>query len=301
MNSPALLGANDFFVAELLPISEASSWQTSEGCASARRKRHSHGGPARRDCGGPTLCRSCGWLTSLRFLTLTGRLKTGPTPAPFRYNGLHEWQRTSLGSRLARTARGNDPRELDRLFGACRNYLQVVARAQVESWLRAKVDASDLIQQTLLEAYRDFKRFNGTTEGEWLAWLRQILTHNALNFVRQFNATGKRQIGREFSVDQLQAEGSGPGLVLAAPGESPSENCLRRERELLLADALAQLPEDYREVISLRNLQRLSFDEVAQRMGRSRPAVQMLWGRALERLQQVFSTEIVREAQTLAD
>src|SRR5207253_6129409 len=80
---------------------------------------------------------------------------------------------------LLQRARGNDPREVDRLFGACRNYLNVLARAQVESWLRAKVDASDLVQQTLLEAYRDFQRFRGTTEAEWLAWLRQILTHNA--------------------------------------------------------------------------------------------------------------------------
>jgi RNA polymerase sigma-70 factor (ECF subfamily) len=191
-------------------------------------------------------------------------------------------------SDLLRRARGNDPHEMDRLFAACRNYLTVLARAQVESWLRAKVDASDLIQQTLLEAYRDFQRFRGATEAEWLAWLRQILTHNAANFVRQFRATGKRQLSRELSVERLQGDGSGPAPALIAPGASPSEEFVRQEQELLLADALAQLPEDYREVILLRNLQRLPFQEVAQRMDRSRPAVQMLWGRAIDKLQQIF-------------
>lgn len=187
---------------------------------------------------------------------------------------------------LLQRARGNDPRELDRLFGTCRNYLNVLARVQVESWLRTKVDASDLIQQTLLEAYRDFQRFHGSTEAEWLAWLRQILMHNAANFVRQYRATGKRQIGREVSVERLPNERGGPALV--APGASPSELCMRQEQDLLLADALAQLPDDYREVIVMRNLQRLSFQEVADRMERSRPAVQMLWGRALDKLQQIL-------------
>jgi RNA polymerase sigma-70 factor (ECF subfamily) len=202
-------------------------------------------------------------------------------------NAMAASDRVSVSDLLQR-ARGNDPQEMDRLFGACRNYLNVVARAHLESWLRAKVDASDLIQQTLLEAYRDFQRFRGATEAEWLAWLRQILTHNAANFVRQFRGTGKRQINREFSVDRLQKDGSGPAPALVAPGESPSEICQREEQELLLADALAQLPEDYREVILLRNLQRLSFQEVAERMDRSRPAVQMLWGRAIDKLQETF-------------
>ena len=90
---------------------------------------------------------------------------------------------------LLTQARGSDPRRLDQLFGQCRNYLAVVARAQVESWLRAKVDASDIVQQTMLEAYRDFHKFRGTTEAEWLAWLRQILNHNAANFIQRLLPT----------------------------------------------------------------------------------------------------------------
>jgi RNA polymerase sigma-70 factor, ECF subfamily len=176
------------------------------------------------------------------------------------------------------------------LFEACRNYVGLLARTQVESWLRAKVDASDLVQQTLLEAYRDFGRFQGTTEAEWLAWLRRMLAHNAADFVRQYRGTKKRQPRREvpLSPGSDSNPAKGPGEP-AAEGESPSEQMLRRERELLLAEAISGLDADYREVIILRNLQRLAFDEVAARMGRSRPAVQMLWTRAIHKLQDALA------------
>ena len=197
----------------------------------------------------------------------------------------------SVSDLLAR-ARAADPQALDRLFDKCRNYIGVIARSRVESWLRPKVDGSDLVQQTLLEAYRDFGRFAGTTEGEWLAWLRQILEHNAADAVRQHLGTDRRNIRREIPL--AFSSGSSSGLApsnLAASGESPSQQMMREERELHLADALASLAPDHRDVIMLRNLQRLSFEEVADQMGRSRPAVQMLWTRAMRKLQEAMAVK----------
>ncbi len=72
--------------------------------------------------------------------------------------------------------------------------------------------------------------------------------------------------------------------MMASTASSPSAAAARREQAVLLADALAALPADYREVIILRNLERLRFEEVAARMNRSPGAVRMLWTRALERL-----------------
>jgi len=189
---------------------------------------------------------------------------------------------------LLERARRREPGELDRLFAQCRNYLHLVARAHVEKRLQAKVDASDLVQQTMLEAYRDFANFRGASEAEWLAWLRCILTNKAANFIRHYQGTAKRQAKRELS---LQADGSASWAPRepADNGESPSQQLLRKERELMLADAIAQLPPDYQEVICLRNLQKLPFNEVAERMGRSRPAVQMLWMRALTHLRQIMA------------
>lgn len=183
-------------------------------------------------------------------------------------------------------ARAGDDAARDELFAKCRNYVALIARTQVESWMRTKIDASDLVQQTLLEAHRGFDEFRGGTETEWLAWLRMILNHNAHDFIRRYK-TDKRHIGREVQMQQTAPDQS-ESFFHDPPGPegTPSQIIVQREREIELADAIAQLTDDHREVIILRNLQRLPFDEIADRMNRSRPAVQMLWMRAIRKLQQ---------------
>ncbi|HEX7448718.1 MAG TPA: sigma-70 family RNA polymerase sigma factor [Pirellulales bacterium] len=187
---------------------------------------------------------------------------------------------------LLAAARQGDAQQKELLFQACRSYLNLLARTQVRGWLQAKVDASDLVQLTLLEAHRDFDRFAGRSEAEWLAWLRRILAHNTADVVRHYSGAEKRQARREVrfasAADDSQAAGA-PEPIGREP--TPSQQLICRDRQLQLAAAIDALPPDYREVIVLRNLERLSFDEVAQRMGRSRPAAQMLWGRAIQKLQ----------------
>jgi len=198
---------------------------------------------------------------------------------------------TPIPELLAR-ARGGDDAARDELFARCRSYVGLVARAQIEGRLRAKVDASDLVQQTLLEAHRGLKNFRGGTEEEWLGWLRKILAHNATDFIRRYRTAGKRQIGREVPLHVSPPGASGSFFRDPAdPGETPSQLLLQHERELEVAEAIERLPEDYREVVMLRNLQRLPFNEVAERMGRSRPAVQMLWLRALRQLEGMLRVE----------
>jgi RNA polymerase sigma-70 factor (ECF subfamily) len=195
-------------------------------------------------------------------------------------------------SELIQGARQGDADCRDQLFALCRTYLGFAARAQVESWLKVKVDASDLVQQTMLEAHRDFDRFQGRSEQEWLAWLKKILAHNAADFVRRYRGTAKRQVRREVPLRDPAASGIPRGAPEpAAPGRTPSQEFLLLDDEFRVTAALAELPEDYQRVIVLRNLQRLSFNEVAESMGRSRPAVQMLWMRAIKKLQESFETD----------
>lgn len=194
-------------------------------------------------------------------------------------------------------AQAGDTSARDRLFAACRSYLVLMARASVEPWMCAKVDASDLVQQTLLDAHRDFERFRGQTDQEWLAWLRQILNHNACDAVRQYRAAGKRAVRREVPLNGNRSDDSRePTFEPASPGDSPSQMAIHNERELLLAEAMDQLAEDHREVIILRNIQRLSFDEVAEQLGRTRPAAQMLWMRAIQKLKSLLSTALSGES-----
>ena len=190
-------------------------------------------------------------------------------------------------SDLLARARTGDEQAANELFTRCRNYLAVVARAQVESWLRAKADASDLVQETLVEANRDFRQFRGATEAEWLGWLRQILSRNVADFVRRYRCTDKRQQRLEVPIAPLPDHSSiAAGLEPRDTGETPAQEIMRLEREIQVADAITRLEPDHQEVIVLRNLERLPFAEVAQRMGRSRPAAQMLWMRAVKKLQE---------------
>jgi len=194
-------------------------------------------------------------------------------------------------SQLIEAARAGDREARDRLFELCRGYLGYIARSQVETWLRVKVDASDLVQQTMLEAHRDFDRFQGGSEGEWLAWLRKILSHNAADFVRHYGGTAKREARREVRFrDPADSRIAGVPEPAAADA-TPSQEFLQLDNELRATAAMALLPADYQEVILLRNLQRLPFNEVAQRMQRSRPAVQMLWMRAIKKLQEVMGDQ----------
>jgi RNA polymerase sigma-70 factor (ECF subfamily) len=181
----------------------------------------------------------------------------------------------------------NDPlSDVGQLLEGHRAYLKLLVRVYLNPRHPARLDASDLVQQTLLEGYRDFAQFQGCTQAEWLAWLRRILGRNLADFVRQYRG-GKRQIKREIRRPSPTAESSAHAAFDPADGgESPSQFLLRKERELQVADAVAQLAPEYREVILLRNLQQLEFAEVARRMNRSRPAAQMLWMRALQKLQE---------------
>ncbi len=196
---------------------------------------------------------------------------------------------------LLAQARAGGAGERDRLFDACRSYLVVLARAQIDARMQGKVDASDVVQQTMLEAHRDFERFQGGSGQEWLAWLRRILAHNAADVIRHYRGTAKRQAGREVGI--ASPHDSQPQGVAepADPGASPSECAALADETLRLAAALTTLPPDYQTVIALRNLERLPFDEVAKRMDRSRPAAQMLWARALKKLsEQMGESELLK-------
>ncbi len=185
-----------------------------------------------------------------------------------------------------------------------RDWLRLLARLQVDTRFQGKFDASDIVQQTLLEACRDLPKFRGQTQGELLAWLRGILAHVIGHQVRRYGRTLARDAGREVSLDaSLAATSCALAHVLAADQTSPSQNVAREEEGVRLAQVLESMPADYREVLILRNLEGLSHEAVAQRMNRSPGAIRMLWVRALARFRAEFegATDIGRDEAETAD
>ena len=166
-----------------------------------------------------------------------------------------------------------------------RPWLRLLARSHVDTQLRGKCDPSDIVQQTMIEVLRADASFRGTTEPERLSWLRKILAGVACREFRRYGQTQKRDLNRERSIEQSLAKTSvALGAILVDQGGTPSRIVAQREQEVIVAEAIEALPDDYRNVILLRNLESLSHEEVAGRMGRTTSAVRMLWLRALKQL-----------------
>jgi len=197
----------------------------------------------------------------------------------------------TTAERLIARARAGDERALGRLLEHYRKYLRLVARSKIGLAMRIKVDPSDLVQETFLKAHRDFAGFRGRGEDELVAWLRAILTRKIADQIKHHRRLG-RDHKRQESLDLL-LELSGPTVhqALASRGPSPSEGTARRERAVLLADAVDRMPAHYREVFLLRTLDHIPFEEIAPRMGRSVGAVRMLWARTIEKLHQMLEAE----------
>jgi RNA polymerase sigma-70 factor (ECF subfamily) len=194
----------------------------------------------------------------------------------------------NLDQRLL-AARKGSAAALGDVLEACRAYLLGIAARELEGPLRAKGGASDLVQETFLEAQRDFPRFQGSTESELLAWLRRMLLNNLANFARHYRGTDKRQIQREVFIDPHASASSSTPLP-ASDTPTPSAEVMADEQSQALAAALARLPEDYRRILTLRYLEGYSFEEIGQKMERTNNAVRKLWARAVLKLQDEFDS-----------
>jgi RNA polymerase sigma-70 factor (ECF subfamily) len=166
-----------------------------------------------------------------------------------------------------------------------RSYLTVLARVHLAraGALRGRVDASDIVQDVLLQAHVAQSQFRGATAAEFAAWLRRILA-NALIDAHRRHARKKRDAALETSCRDT-IEGTASRLSeLPAPGQTPSQHLAQRERELMLAAALDTLPDDQRTAVELRYLGECSLEEIAAMMERSKPSVAGLLRRGLEEL-----------------
>jgi RNA polymerase sigma-70 factor (ECF subfamily) len=188
---------------------------------------------------------------------------------------------------LLDAAREGDTDALGRLLEAYRNYLNLLARLEVGRRLQAKVDASDLVQETFLQAYRAFPDFRGVTEAEVTKWLRQILASRLSKAIRRYHGTQRRNVQLERELHQELGRSSQVlDRILSLSQTSPSQRAARREEAVLLADAIERLPEDYRDVLVLRHLRGMTFPQVAQTMNRSLNSVEKLWARGLAKLRE---------------
>ncbi|WP_430454058.1 sigma-70 family RNA polymerase sigma factor [Rhodopirellula europaea] len=188
---------------------------------------------------------------------------------------------------LADAKRGN-PHALETLFTHYQSYVGLLAAGQLRGRLRTRASASDVVQETFMKAHRGFHEFRGTTRGEFVVWLRSILTRQIQTVYQHHIQVKGRDIRREVSLEEIGkwVDHSSTKLeaVLATNDPSPGTQLQNHERSLRVADAIARLSSDHREVLLMRSVEELEYMEIAERLERSHGAVRMLWLRAIKSL-----------------
>lgn len=186
-------------------------------------------------------------------------------------------------SLLVPKARDGDEDARNEVCRRVQDYLQAMAEKKLDHSLRRRVNAADMVQQTMTRMINGFDGFRGASSAEFYGWLNRIL-ENEINATRRNLQRGKRDIRRE----QELAEKSGVvrGPVPADPNLTPGSEAIKEEKLRQFHQVLDRLPVDYCQVIRLRSLQEMSFKEVAMAMDKSYDSVSKLWYRAIVRFQE---------------
>jgi RNA polymerase sigma-70 factor (ECF subfamily) len=169
-----------------------------------------------------------------------------------------------------------------------RSYLLLLARMQLGPGSPNRIDPSDIVQVTLLEAHAKMNQFQGDNSA-LVAWLRQALANNLRDAWRALRRE-RRDIRREQSLEEAVTQASARlEAMLAGLESSPSRHAVRNEELLRLADALVELPEVQRQAIVLHHLQGCSLAETARHLDRTDAAVAGLLHRGLKKLRELMA------------
>ncbi|XZE21518.1 sigma-70 family RNA polymerase sigma factor [Pirellulaceae bacterium SH449] len=198
---------------------------------------------------------------------------------------------------LARAKQG-DEQALGELLLNVESYLKLLARLQIGRHLQVKLDASDVVQETFLEAHRAIKKFEGESRDQFMAWLRSILASRLSNNARRYLGTQARDVRLEQQIqNDLDHSAMSLGGMFIDPGESPSQLVSQEEQSQIVVACLARLSPDYQNVLVLRHLEGKTFPEIAAQLNRSVDSVEKLWVRGLSKLKKEFTMAIDDESR----
>lgn len=189
---------------------------------------------------------------------------------------------TTEDSHLLSNAIDGNGDALGSLLQSHRPYLRILAARGLDSLVSGRLSGSDIVQQTCLEAVRDFQSFRGKTVVEFLGWLRQILGNNLTEATRTHLVAQKRTVTKEATDNSDGALSAS----LRADVTSPSSRMMQGERAVQLARAMDELPDDQFEALRLRHLEGWTVKRIATQMDRSDLAVAGLLKRGLLNLRQ---------------
>lgn len=188
---------------------------------------------------------------------------------------------------VARINEGNED-AWNQLNNQINNYLTLMADKNMPPAIRGRVNPSDIAQQTILEVVKGINGFRGRSTPEFFGWLNQIMRNQSARMARDLTRQ-KRDVRRQVSINSKDSTNE-PRIDLPDQNASPRTKAIEREQLDLMDQALTLLPEEYEQVVRWRNLEELSYEQIAEKMNRSVGAVSKLWYRAMVRLKE----ELVR-------
>lgn len=195
-------------------------------------------------------------------------------------------------SELIAAARGGDEAAKAKLIAFYREYLRLLAHLHVKPVLKSKFDESDIVQETCMQALEALGDFRGDNEKQFAAWLRQILANKGAWMARKYR-TDKRDIRLEQKLHRVIDQSSiDLGRFVAVDVTSPSRVAMGRERATILADSIAQLKGEQRDVLVMHGLQSIPIPDVAKSLGRSEASTWKLWARGLQAVRAIAKDQI---------
>jgi RNA polymerase sigma-70 factor (ECF subfamily) len=195
----------------------------------------------------------------------------------------------SLHERL----RAGDVRALAELFERHRDRLRRMVEIRMDPRLRARLDASDVLQEAYLDVARDLPSYLADAKLSPLLWLRLHVGRRLTTLHRQHLGAHMRDAGREISLyrDALpEASSAALASMLLGRHTSPTQAAQRAERLLRVQEALNSLEPIDREVLALRHFEQLSRSETAEVLGIRQETAAKRYFRALKRLKDVLAT-----------
>lgn len=193
-------------------------------------------------------------------------------------------------TQLILNAKSGDSAAMNDLLTSCRGYLLSIANDEMGKDIQAKLGSSDIVQETCIKVANKFGDFRGESPAELFGWLRTILQNNMTDARRRFKGAEGRDVSREASIDQGKStfdRAAQLTLEQMTPGSTASFD----EQVSILKSSMEKLPDDYRQVLEMRNWQRLPFAEIGKAMNRSEEAARKLWSRAVTSLTELMNSE----------
>jgi RNA polymerase sigma-70 factor (ECF subfamily) len=202
---------------------------------------------------------------------------------------------TAQTRRLLQEARGGNRRAVEELLAGHRPYLRRLVELRLDPRLRARVDASDVVQEAQLEATRRLGAYLQEPPMPFRLWLRWLAHDRLLMLRRRHLGAARRSVGREVALPDRSALLFARGLL--APGPTPSQQMDQQELADRVRAAVARLPVADREVLLMRTFEDLSYEEVAYLLGVAPETARKRHGRALLRLHRILGDDGLTESQ----